>query len=127
SGSLAHSLASAFFFHDPPSTELYTLSLHDALPISANHLVLLRPYRAPTPPTLAGGGIARKMNLVHLCKMLSGRAQSARRKDNVSPSTPRSHKSWAAAAISSTPSTIVAKTLPGTQPASPLISRLLRP
>src|SRR5438477_4930999 len=23
----------AFFFHDPPSTEIYTLSLHDALPI----------------------------------------------------------------------------------------------
>src|SRR5207249_5997784 len=24
----------SFFFHDPPPTELYTLSLHDALPIS---------------------------------------------------------------------------------------------
>src|SRR5438094_7640086 len=23
-----------FFFHDPPTTEIYTLSLHDALPIS---------------------------------------------------------------------------------------------
>src|SRR5207253_9262814 len=31
-----------FFFHDPPTSEIYTLSLHDALPI----------YRAvtPTPP-----------------------------------------------------------------------------
>src|SRR5687768_17728070 len=28
-----------FFFHDPASTEIYTLSLHDALPISdAEHL-----------------------------------------------------------------------------------------
>src|SRR5438034_11632182 len=25
-----------FFFHSPPTTEIYTLSLHDALPISAN-------------------------------------------------------------------------------------------
>src|SRR5438034_10853042 len=24
-----------FFFHDPPTTEIYTLSLHDALPISS--------------------------------------------------------------------------------------------
>src|SRR5437588_7713549 len=24
---------SLFFFHDPPTTEIYTLSLHDALPI----------------------------------------------------------------------------------------------
>src|SRR5690348_18287005 len=24
-----------FFFHDPPTTVIYTLSLHDALPISA--------------------------------------------------------------------------------------------
>src|SRR5437899_11091401 len=23
-----------FFFHDPPTTDIYTLSLHDALPIS---------------------------------------------------------------------------------------------
>src|SRR5690606_41255242 len=27
-------LHSRFFFHDPPPTEIYTLSLHDALPIS---------------------------------------------------------------------------------------------
>src|SRR5207253_9954160 len=25
-----------FFFHDPPTPEIYTLSLHDALPIYAN-------------------------------------------------------------------------------------------
>src|SRR5207237_9548546 len=25
-----------FFFHDPPPTEIYTLSLHDALPISVD-------------------------------------------------------------------------------------------
>src|SRR5438067_4147277 len=27
-----------FFFHDPPPTEIYPLSLHDALPICPNHL-----------------------------------------------------------------------------------------
>src|SRR5690348_18177918 len=27
-----------FFFNDPATTEIYTLSLHDALPISAVHL-----------------------------------------------------------------------------------------
>src|SRR5205814_9707718 len=31
---LPPSLISFFFLHDTPSTELYTLSLHDALPIS---------------------------------------------------------------------------------------------
>src|SRR5688572_30968647 len=29
-----------FFFNDPPTTEIYTLSLHDALPISAQVDVL---------------------------------------------------------------------------------------
>src|SRR5690606_41951927 len=27
------------FFHHPPSTNIYTLSLHDALPISKDHLL----------------------------------------------------------------------------------------
>src|SRR5437867_11023803 len=35
------SLSSFFFFNDPATTEIYTLSLHDALPIS-------RRSRAPT-------------------------------------------------------------------------------
>src|SRR6266496_3635539 len=35
-----------FFFNDPATTEIYTLSLHDALPISAAE----PPVRAPTPP-----------------------------------------------------------------------------
>src|SRR5438067_4878806 len=32
---LNHSLSSFFFFNDPATTEIYTLSLHDALPISS--------------------------------------------------------------------------------------------
>src|SRR5207237_9126693 len=31
-----YSLLSFFFFHDPATTQIYTLSLHDALPISAS-------------------------------------------------------------------------------------------
>src|SRR5438046_6293130 len=31
---LARSYPHSFFFNDPPTTEIYTLSLHDALPIS---------------------------------------------------------------------------------------------
>src|SRR2546430_12536708 len=37
------SLSSLFFFNDTATTEIYTLSLHDALPIS-NHLRELRPH-----------------------------------------------------------------------------------
>src|SRR5262245_65831276 len=32
-----------FFFNDPPTTEIYTLSLHDALPIFARAIELIRP------------------------------------------------------------------------------------
>src|SRR5690606_41056615 len=33
--SLLHPPSSSFFFHAPPPTQIYTLSLHDALPISS--------------------------------------------------------------------------------------------
>src|SRR5437867_9425535 len=39
-----------FFFHDPPPTEIYTLSLHDALPILGARLLrqwLLQPLCDP--------------------------------------------------------------------------------
>src|SRR5690606_41134358 len=37
-----HSLFSfSFFFHDPAPTEIYTLSLHDALPISGPLIIFL--------------------------------------------------------------------------------------
>ena len=34
-----------FFFNDTATTEIYTLSLHDALPISENRFVLLYTVR----------------------------------------------------------------------------------
>src|SRR5437867_13134761 len=35
----------SFFFNHPPPTEIYTLSLHDALPISESHQRLLQKHR----------------------------------------------------------------------------------
>ena len=52
---------------------------------------------------------------------------SARAKLRVSPRAPPIQTSWQAAAISGSPSTISPSTLPGTQPWSPLMSKLLRP
>src|SRR5207253_9066165 len=40
-----------FFFNDPPTTEIYTLSLHDALPILST--------RAPKPPRISPPAIRR--------------------------------------------------------------------
>src|SRR3989442_1316640 len=39
---LRRQLAPAFFFNDSATTEIYALSLHDALPISRAMLVMLR-------------------------------------------------------------------------------------
>src|SRR5437763_16973988 len=38
-------LPRSFFFHDPATPELYTLSLHDALPISPDRPTALRPLQ----------------------------------------------------------------------------------
>src|SRR5690349_21966834 len=60
-------MCSLFFSHAPPPPELYTLSLHDALPISPPH----RTSAAPTPST------SRR------------RAREARTRMKVSPARPR--------------------------------------
>src|SRR5256885_4624297 len=39
-----------FFFNDTATTEIYTLSLHDALPISCRNGPYARPSRAPGSP-----------------------------------------------------------------------------
>src|SRR2546430_4499296 len=41
---------SFFFFNDTATTEIYTLSLHDALPISVRMTVRITPTRAATRP-----------------------------------------------------------------------------
>src|SRR2546427_10656274 len=58
-----------FFFNDTATTEIYTLSLHDALPISANRLRRghrLPQYRAPGPAGRGGDPRATRPVLAHL-------------------------------------------------------------
>src|SRR2546430_8931387 len=38
-----------FFFNDTATTEIYTLSLHDALPISLDERMLASPLKPPRP------------------------------------------------------------------------------
>src|SRR5438309_7112485 len=45
-----------FFFTAPATTEIYTLSLHDALPISRRPGCQHAPDHRPVPPGLAGPG-----------------------------------------------------------------------
>src|SRR5690606_29709589 len=42
-----------FFFNDPPPTEIYTLSLHDALPICADTTRLPNPCVTPKEPAVS--------------------------------------------------------------------------
>src|SRR5207253_7454133 len=44
------SLLSFFIFNATPPTDIYTLSLHDALPISRRWRARAPPYRTRTPP-----------------------------------------------------------------------------
>src|SRR2546430_15622139 len=64
--------ATLFFFNDTATTEIYTLSLHDALPISGVPLSLLASALIPVlwtydgwadPATMAGGGSDPQRNL----------------------------------------------------------------
>src|SRR3712207_6880109 len=53
-------MSSCFFFNDTATTEIYTLSLHDALPISFRaERSALRPLRAPRADGAAGGRAGR--------------------------------------------------------------------
>src|SRR2546429_679569 len=45
---LNHTYLSFFFFNDTATTEIYTLSLHDALPISSGRFALRRPRSSET-------------------------------------------------------------------------------
>src|SRR5207302_10974140 len=54
-----------FSFNDPPTTEIYTLSLHDALPISAFRVRLL-PSRRPHAPWAGQGNAGVQNSLPNL-------------------------------------------------------------
>src|SRR5438132_3753484 len=68
------SLLFFFFFNDPPTTEIYTLSLHDALPISA--------ARSDADSDARAGG-----------ERPDGRARSRRTRDPTRPAARRDRKS----------------------------------
>src|SRR2546427_8573556 len=72
-----------FFFNDTATTEIYTLSLHDALPISA-------PLRPPQPP---GGEPARRRGHGRLRRAAAGRRLRRRglRRDRKSTRLNSSH------------------------------------
>src|SRR5262245_64968250 len=46
---LVSPFVSFFFFNEPPPTEIYTLSLHDALPICSRHIALI--FASSNPPS----------------------------------------------------------------------------
>src|SRR5262249_60730351 len=48
-----------FFVHDTPTTEIYTLSLHDALPIFRESLTHLSPVRDPRRAMGGHGPVSR--------------------------------------------------------------------
>src|SRR5947209_11174219 len=58
-----------FFFNDPAPTEIYTLSLHDALPIWR----LARPSAIKSPKT---GGVPRESREISTCPRLARNARS---------------------------------------------------
>src|SRR5262249_62112622 len=51
---------SFFFFNDPAPTELYTLSLHDALPISPSRYLLARSMGSTRPARRSGRSAATR-------------------------------------------------------------------
>src|SRR2546422_5375863 len=59
---LLHSSSFFFFFNDTATTEIYTLSLHDALPISLSPSVKTTPgmeSRSPAVASSPAGGLSR--------------------------------------------------------------------
>src|SRR5437588_4380049 len=71
------SLLSLFFFNDTATTEIYTLSLHDALPIEADyrplHAVLMPSpvAAAPVPASRTSDRLARRRSEEHTSELQS--------------------------------------------------------
>src|SRR5256885_12381607 len=72
-----------FFFNDTATTEIYTLSLHDALPISLSLPFLSLPRRAPehaqlkaSGPAFPYGGLSRPLELIGPCRRTKRLARS---------------------------------------------------
>src|SRR6266480_6478692 len=57
---------SFFFFNDTATTEIYTLSLHDALPISAGPRLVIRPRRSDSPDWTCRDRKSTRLNSSHM-------------------------------------------------------------
>src|SRR2546422_2937121 len=70
-----------FFFNDTATTEIYTLSLHDALPISSVCLLLL----------VAAGILRRRRVACRVCFCLAGATKQKRSEEHTSELQSRLH------------------------------------
>src|SRR5439155_27284237 len=79
--------------NDPAPTNIYTLSLHDALPISPRHVHVLKSALIRfSCPRAAGPPYARTMTWVRACLLLGvGRARSTRSEEHTSELQSRGH------------------------------------
>src|SRR2546422_11643427 len=68
-------MSSFFFFNDTATTEIYTLSLHDALPIYTRYDVVILDVRMPDMDGLEVLRNIRKDNLADKVIMLTGVAE----------------------------------------------------
>src|SRR6476469_10812600 len=64
-----------FFFNDTATTEIYTLSLHDALPISPSRILPLRPGASSNRPGCGASGDRKSTRLLQspmylVCRLL---------------------------------------------------------
>src|SRR6516164_11151115 len=76
-----------FFFNDTATTEIYTLSLHDALPISARHATLLHVPAHPLEQAMAGSD--RKSTRLNSSHSSSSYAVFCLKKKNTFPDPER--------------------------------------
>src|SRR5215467_16139787 len=60
-----------FFFNDTATTEIYTLSLHDALPISGPGCAVQNPVNQPRSPMRRQSSIANRRSEEHTSELQS--------------------------------------------------------
>src|SRR2546425_7986684 len=82
-----------FFFNDTATTEIYTLSLHDALPISPSGPASRRSRPSASPPRPHGSGPPRARSEEHtselqslaylVCRLLLEKKKNHQRKRNL--------------------------------------------
>src|SRR5439155_20374267 len=80
------SFDSSFFFNDPPTTEIYTLSLHDALPIWAGRFCRSLPWSTYLPGHLSCHKSTPCSIGKRRCRILSGRSTQDRKSTRLNSS-----------------------------------------